>query len=168
MINTIQRNTFKKKFLQTSLPHISLLTIQVKNTVTYMKQFGLMHNLKIIISIDFQSHWYSRTDMYKPLDTNYVDTENILLELQEEKRMACVQCEMLQMLASSLHHSKKLHSNAGRIHNVTHLLKARTVKQHRQPLLGNGYANMPTARQQMCNMQQWSNWEVVFPTWSAQ
>jgi hypothetical protein len=40
-----KKHFLKKKLLQTSLSHISLLTIQVKNTVTYMKQFGLMHQL---------------------------------------------------------------------------------------------------------------------------
>jgi hypothetical protein len=34
--------------------------------------------------------------------------------------------------------------------------------QQRQPLLGNGSANTPIVRQQIHNMQQWSNWEAVF------
>jgi hypothetical protein len=38
--------------------------------------------------------------------------------------------------------------------------------QQRQPLLGNGSANMPTARQQIHNTQQSSNGEVVFFTGS--
>jgi hypothetical protein len=31
----------------------------------------------------------------------------------------------------------------------------------------NSSANMPTARQQIHNKQQWSNWEVVFSTQSV-
>jgi hypothetical protein len=41
MINTIIRNTFKKEFLETYLPHINLLTLEVKD-VTYLKQSGLV------------------------------------------------------------------------------------------------------------------------------
>jgi hypothetical protein len=34
----------------------------------------------------------------------------------------------------------------------------------REPLPGNGSANTPVARQQLCNVQQWSNWEAVLST----
>jgi hypothetical protein len=36
------------------------------------------------------------------------------------------------------------------------------LSQQRKPLLGNGSANMPIARQQLHNTQEWNNWEVVF------
>jgi hypothetical protein len=49
MINTILKNTFKKKFLETSLPHISLLTFEVKDVVTCLKQSGLVHDLKTTV-----------------------------------------------------------------------------------------------------------------------
>jgi hypothetical protein len=39
-------------------------------------------------------------------------------------------------------------------------------RQQRQTLQGNSSANMLIARQQLCNMQQWSNLEVVFSTQS--
>jgi hypothetical protein len=40
--------------------------------------------------------------------------------------------------------------------------------QQRQPLLVNSSANTPIARQQIHNMQQWSNWEAVFSMQSMQ
>jgi hypothetical protein len=35
-----------------------------------------------------------------------------------------------------------------------------------QPLFSNGSANVPFARQQIYNLQQWYNWEDVFSLWS--
>jgi hypothetical protein len=49
MINTMLRNTFKKEFLETSLPHISLLTFEFKDA-TYLKQSGLVHHLKTTLA----------------------------------------------------------------------------------------------------------------------
>jgi hypothetical protein len=39
--------------------------------------------------------------------------------------------------------------------------------RQRQPLLRNGSANTPVARQQIRNRQQWSNWAAVFSTRSV-
>jgi hypothetical protein len=44
---------------------------------------------------------------------------------------------------------------------VAYLFKATTVNP-RQPLLRNGSANTHVATHQICNTQQWSNWEVMF------
>jgi hypothetical protein len=41
-------------------------------------------------------------------------------------------------------------------------LRQELWSQQRQPLLGNSFANMSVARQQLRNMQQWSHWEAVF------
>jgi hypothetical protein len=102
MINTILRNTFKKEFLETNLPHINLLTLEVKDVVTYLKQSGLVHHLKSTVHQQCESRWYSRIDMYESFYANYEDIENILIERREEDRMAHVQHETLQMLLSFL------------------------------------------------------------------
>jgi hypothetical protein len=88
------------------LPHISILTLQVKDAVTYTKQSGLMHHLKTTLHQECMSFWYSRIDMFECFNANFEDTENILIEHfedteniliehSEEERMAHVKLEML-------------------------------------------------------------------------
>lgn len=50
------------------------------------------------------------------------------------------------------------------IHNMTYLLKTRTMKPSIHPLLGNGFAYMPVSRQQIRNIQERSKWEAMFCT----
>jgi hypothetical protein len=43
-----------------------------------------------------------------------------------------------------------------------HICSRQEPWNQRQPLLGNGSANNPVARQQLRNKRKWSNWEAVF------
>jgi hypothetical protein len=84
MINTILKNTFKKEFLEISLPHISLLTFEVED-VTYLKQSGLVHHLKTTVCQECESRRYSRIDMCKCFDVSYQDIANILIKCRERE-----------------------------------------------------------------------------------
>jgi hypothetical protein len=100
MTNTILRNTFKKEFLKKNLPHINLLTLEVKD-VSYLKESGLVHHLKTTVPQQCESRWYSRIDIYESFYANYEGTENII-ERREEDRMVHVQRETVQLLLSFL------------------------------------------------------------------
>jgi hypothetical protein len=65
-------------------------------------------------------------------------------------------------------HMKKLKLNFWSLNILWHTCSRQELwSQQRQPLLGNGSANTPFARQQIPNTQQWSNSEAVFSTRSV-
>lgn len=102
IINTILRNTFKEKYLEESLPHIKLLTDEVKNVVTYLKYTGLVQHLKSTLQQECETRWNSRLNMLESFDANYEDITNILIERGEIERMNHIEQSTLKMLITFL------------------------------------------------------------------